>query len=153
MFPNAGRSGFTLIEVLVVCVILGGLAFIGAIGFRNFVQHARLESATHDLYTVLSDARSAAISAERGEQYGVAIEPSRIIRFRGGEYDPADPHNQVTEFFGITATAELDGGATAVIFEKRTGRAAQSGAITLVQEATNASTTLTIAPSGVVSVE
>ncbi len=153
MSSRAGRSGFTLIEVLVVCVILGGLALIGTVGFRNFVEHARLESATHALYTALSDARSAALSAERGEQYGVAIEPGRFIRFRGGEYDPADSQNQVTEFAGITATAELEGGATTVVFEKRTGRAAQSGVITLVQDATNASTTLTIAPSGVVSPE
>jgi len=146
-------GGFALIELLVVSVILGALALIGAAGFRNVVEQGRLESATHGLYTALTDARSAALAAEHGAPYGVQIEPERVVLFRGGEYDPLDPRNRSVEFSGITATAALDDGSSAVVFEKRTGRTAGSGTITLLQEATQASTTLTVHPSGVVSAE
>lgn len=148
---NHHTTGFSFIEVLVVVAIIGVLAALGVLGFRNFVYSQSLQTATQDLYTTLSDARSATLASEYGAQFGVYIEPNRITRFRGSTYSSASPFNQVIDFRGITVTHSLSGGAT-ILFEKQTGRTTNSGTITLTNQTTLASQTVTLYSSGIISV-
>lgn len=55
------ESGFTLAELLVVIVILGILASLGAGGFQSLIQSQRAKSASFELFASLSLARSEAI--------------------------------------------------------------------------------------------
>jgi len=138
-------KGFSLVEILVVIAIMSALATLGVVGFRNFIQHEELQRATHDLYTILTDARSATLASEYGDQYGVYIEPSRVTRFRGALYDPQSQSNQATYFSGVALQADIAGGNT-VLFEKQTGSTAGNGTITLTEHATLASTTSNYRP-------
>ena len=144
------QRGFSVIEVLVVAALLGMLAAIALSGFGNLARHAALESATHNLYTALSEARSATLASEFGEQFGVRIEEDRFIRFRGAAYNPAAATNDIVFFSGVTVTTTLAGGPT-IMFAKQTGTTTNSGTITLTHQSTLASTTLTLYSSGVVS--
>ena len=143
--------GFSFFELLIVFAIIGILALVIASGFRNFVHHERLETAAHDLYTMLADARSATLASEYGEQFGVRVEPDRIIRFRGAAYSPSSASNQVQPLAGITVTSSLSGGPE-IVFEKQTGRTTNSGTIQLTNQTTLASITLTVYASGIVSI-
>ncbi len=144
-------SGFSLIELLVVVGILGVLATLLFVGFQNFTQQTSLETATQNLYTALTEARSATLASEYGSQYGVRIESDRIIRFRGPTYNALDANNQTTTFRGIVATTTLSGGPT-ILFQKQTGTTTNSGTIRLTNEATLASTTMTVYITGIVSI-
>lgn len=142
--------GFSFVELLVILAIIGVLAAIGAAGFRNFVHHESLEAAASDVYTTLADARSATLASEYGEQYGVHIEQDRIIRFRGATYNPSSPLNQAIDLRGVSATTVLTEGPT-ILFERQTGKTANSGTITLTHEISLAEKTITLFASGIVS--
>jgi len=145
------NRGFSLLEIMTVIAIMGTLAVLGMAGFRNFVQQAALDTATGDVYTALSDARSATLASEYGEQFGVYVEANRITRFRGSAYDETSPFNQVIALPGIAVTTTLEDGPE-ILFERRTGRSSNHGSIRLTQGSTNASTTMTIYTSGIVSI-
>ena len=53
--------GFTLIELMVTVTVLAILMGVGIPSFRSFVQGQKVKSATHDLMTALTLARSEAV--------------------------------------------------------------------------------------------
>ncbi len=55
------ESGFTLVELLAVVVVLGILASVGAGGFQSLIQSQQAKSASFELFSSLSLARSTAI--------------------------------------------------------------------------------------------
>ena len=59
------ESGFTLAELLVVVVILGILASLGASGFRSLIESQQAKSASFELFASLSLARSEAIKRNK----------------------------------------------------------------------------------------
>lgn len=59
------ESGFTLVELLVVVVVLGVLASLGASGFQSLIQSQRAKNASFELFSSLSLARSEAIKRNK----------------------------------------------------------------------------------------
>lgn len=55
------ESGFTLVELLVVVVVLGILASLGASGFQSLIQSQQAKNASFEIFSSLSLARSEAI--------------------------------------------------------------------------------------------
>ncbi len=55
------ESGFTLVELLVVVVVLGILASLGASGFQSLIQSQQAKNASFELFSSLNLARSEAI--------------------------------------------------------------------------------------------
>lgn len=55
------ESGFTLPELLVVVVVLGILASVGASGFQSLIQSQQAKNASFEIFSSLSLARSEAI--------------------------------------------------------------------------------------------
>lgn len=59
---KARQTGFTLIELMFTIVVLAVLLGIGVPNFRDFMRNSRIISATNDIVTDFSAARSEAIS-------------------------------------------------------------------------------------------
>jgi len=67
------ESGFTLPELLVVVVVLGILASVGAGGFQSLIQSQQVKNASFELFSSLSLARSEAI--KRNDTVTVTLTP------------------------------------------------------------------------------
>lgn len=62
-FP-AHNSGFTLVELLIVLVITGILASLAMPSFKSMMLNQRIKTATEELYSSISFARSEAITRD-----------------------------------------------------------------------------------------
>ncbi len=84
---EVGRGGFSMVEMLAVCVILGLMATLVAVSWRAMLPHEELHSAVRGLAATLQSARSEAI-ARNGEyriQYDLEKERYRTVTpFKAG---------------------------------------------------------------------
>lgn len=101
-------SGFTLIEMMVVVTILSIITLLAAAGYGQLSQRAALQSASFDLQSSLSWARSRAL--ENGSDVWVIIYPE-------GGRDPGEP---------LKGVAMGKSGAY-YVYEDRTMRFARAG--------------------------
>lgn len=60
--PSAAMSGFTLIELTIVIVILSILAMMTAPSFQQFMANQRLRNASYELMAALIQTRSEAVA-------------------------------------------------------------------------------------------
>lgn len=71
---RAGASGFTMIELLMTVAILGILSVAAIPSFRTFIAEQRIKTASFDLISMLTMARSEAI--KRGANVTIAMSSS-----------------------------------------------------------------------------
>lgn len=71
---RAGAPGFTMIELLMTVAILGILSVAAIPSFRTFIAEQRIKTASFDLISMLTMARSEAI--KRGANVTIAVSSS-----------------------------------------------------------------------------
>lgn len=145
-------QGFTLIELLISLAIAGILVAVGVAAFSTMNRGEALQLEADKIVSLLGAARADTLAAKGGAQYGVHFEERKAVRFQGTTYSASDPNNRVQELHRevkISATALLGGGSE-VLFQKLTGRTAQSGTVTLTLVSDASKTKIvTIARTGV----
>jgi type IV fimbrial biogenesis protein FimT len=124
MAPVAGRrrpaSGFTLIELMIVLIIVAILAALAGPSFRDFIISQRIKTTSFDLFADLNYARSEAVRTN-----------SEVIIARAGSswtggwsvtwVDPSNTNRTLRSHPALDGTITITGNLSQVKFE-RNGR-------------------------------
>ncbi|MDQ3075641.1 MAG: prepilin-type N-terminal cleavage/methylation domain-containing protein [bacterium] len=122
------RSGFTLIEILVVLGIVGMVLAIGSM--VNFDTYGReiLTSEHSSLASVLYKARGMSMNNLYSMPHGVHVEPDSYVIFRGSPYSFTNSNNEVLPRNPniIITPADFE-----VTFAQLSGEPSATGALTM----------------------
>lgn len=104
--PRHRAAGFTLIELLITITIVGILAAVALPSFRSFVAQQRIKTASFDLMSMLTLARSEAIKRNADVTLSGIGSGNLVIAAGGVTLQQREP------FAGLTLTCKDTGGAT-----------------------------------------
>jgi len=153
---NKKSRGFTALEILVVIAILGILLSVIMPSFMNFRRSSLLNTDTMNLITLINRARLLSVSSKDDDQYGIHLESSKAVLFKGATYSAGSTTNETHTFStGLTLSSiTVSTGGSDVLFEKVTGATTNSAAATttLLVSGTTSSTTVLIYPTGITTV-
>ncbi len=145
--------GFTFIELIVTVAIFSVAVSAILNSFGQLNQNQVINKNTELVATILREARSLTLASRGGNQYGVHLESSQVVLFRGSVYSSSDPDNiyYPLNALGNISVITLAGGGSDVVFDRLTGDTSQSGTIKLSLLADPSSTrTITISGTGLV---
>ncbi|MFZ2303487.1 MAG: prepilin-type N-terminal cleavage/methylation domain-containing protein [Minisyncoccia bacterium] len=148
------RHGFTALEILIVIAILAILLATILPSFMNFRRNSLLNTDTMNLVTLINRARLLSVSSKDDERYGIHLETTKAVLFKGGVYDTASSTNETHIFStGLSLSSiAINGGGSEVLFEKVTGATTQNATTTLLVTGTTSSTTVLILPTGIATI-
>lgn len=126
------KQGFTLLEVLIAIFIT---ALIGALALVSIVNSRRIRDLTaagQSALSLLRTAQANTVAGKDGSQWGVHVEGSMAVLFRGSAYAGADIITSYPMPIGIEITdIDLIGGGQDIIFNRIDGTVDQSGTFTV----------------------
>ena len=146
------HSGFTLIEVLIVLAIS---VFILSIILRTFLvfnDTQRFSREVSEVAILFKEAHSATLSSKFDDVYGIHIESTRVVLFKGGSFVESDAYNKEHLFGGdiqIT-TINLNGGGSDIFFKRLNGETLQYGTTTISSLSLGKSRNIVVHPTGVI---
>ncbi len=131
-------GGFTLLEMLIVVSLLGGLSVFGLIvgmeSYRSYMFHSDRDM----LIAVLQKARSQSInnicigtSCTNGKSHGVYIDGDTFTLFQGSNYPSRDIYADEEFSIARSALAVSTSSLTEVVFKQLSAEVSTPGIITL----------------------
>jgi len=147
------RSGFTIIEILIVVAI--ALIVVGVLlsGFQNYARYQGFKAANASVALTLDQVRADAKVALQDRNHGVKFASDQITTYVGDVYSVGDSSNVVVTLDGVTIIPNLTNGTTEVVFGKVNGFPSATGTIQVVGNNYNGTTTFTLTEAGVVHYE
>jgi prepilin-type N-terminal cleavage/methylation domain-containing protein len=142
---NFTKKGLTLIELVLVCAIIGIIATLSLRSFMSFNISQALDKDVKNITAALDEARSNTLASQGNSQYGVHFETGKVVLFKGGTYSSVSPDNRIIGLSGQTQinSIVLSGGSNHVVFERLTGKPNVTGNV-VIQTKRNAAQTKTI---------
>jgi prepilin-type N-terminal cleavage/methylation domain-containing protein len=140
------RSGFTLVEALIVVVILGLIALIGLPKISAAMVRTDLRSARTTMINLVATARAASVQRNRvtwikrnGNTAYVGATP-RVVALPGSTADTVGPTHNLGATYGVTMS-----GADSIQFDPRGfGSWTGGGSVTITLSRSSHSETITI---------
>jgi len=100
--PDPQNSGFTLIDMILVVMIIGIVGMIAIPQFHSMITEAKLNAAAGELVAALEYARSLAVEYQK--PFGLAVTANRIRVYDDGrKTNPAPDHEALppVDAFGV----------------------------------------------------
>lgn len=161
------KTGFTLIEIIIVIAILGSLSAVIVSGFISFNKNSILNNSSEEFISALKLAQSKSMSSEDYSSYGVYINPvdlTQYILFKGSSYAGRVP--SFDQVYSLENNVEFNsvilykGGvgfpenaSNEIVFDRLTGFPKQWGSITVRNKADiESKKTILVTSSGEVNV-
>ena len=125
------ERGFTLIELLIVIGVVAILTAGALVSYRSASGGVELKTNAFKVVDVLNLARQRTIASLGASSYGVHFEASQFVLFKGADYSALDSDNIFYVLPDALEIADivLVGGGSEVVFDRVTGKTAQSGSL------------------------
>lgn len=148
------KSGFTLIELIVVIAIIAILVVTTFVGYNSFRKKTQLNITAEEIESALKLAQSKTLSSLNQTNYGIHLETDSYVSFIGNTYSSAEVTNVI---FDISDNLEiynisLNGAGSEIIFERLTGKTDQYGSFNIRIKNTSQEKILNIESSGTISI-
>lgn len=141
------NQGFTLFEVIMVLAMLIVLLSLGLPFYQRYQNRNDLDLAVISVAQNLRRAQSLARAVDGNSAWGVAVQSSKIVLFRGSSYASRDiSYDEVINM----PLSLIPSNITEVAFAKFTGQPLSSGTMTLTSETINEVKNITINNQGMV---
>ena len=128
------KSGFSLIEIVVVVFIASIILSIAIVAGRNFSDSVDLENTVKSIDMKIKLAKSRSISALNGTNHGVHFEADKIVVFEGSTFNASAPTNEVFNLSNnikINIPVNLIGGGNDLVLNRLIGSTNNSGNISI----------------------
>jgi len=150
------NNGFTLPEILFTIAILGIVITIVTFSFSGLNSQQALDKSADLVSSILDEARTLTLSSSSDSQYGVYLEASQVVLFRGDTYSSSDPANVTTAINPLVGIRDIiiAGGGASIVFNRLTGETDNTGTmeVYLLASSTNFHT-ITINATGIVELD
>lgn len=150
------NQGFTVLEILFVVAIIALAVTIVTISLSKLNSSQALDQSAALITSILDEARSLTLSSKGDSQYGVYLEASQVVLFKGATYSQPDPTNVVTSLHALVGLRNitLSGGGTSVVFQRLTGNTDETGTAEIFLKASPTTfRTITVRATGIVELD
>jgi prepilin-type N-terminal cleavage/methylation domain-containing protein len=149
-------GGFTIVEVMVACAIMGILAVVATPFFSTYFQSAATKSAAEELATVLNGARQLAIA--RNTNVCVSLSGAQALYKTGTSTTCGGGNTYVGTLTRTDGTMRLDNNmtisaSTASVVFSSLGAAVNAGTYTVRNPTTAQTLNVVVAASGRISIQ
>lgn len=142
------KAGFTLVELLVVIALLlmfSALLFQGLVGYGQLQQHRQV---TNDIKAVMQTARQQSQTLTADDAYGMSVSMTNVALFAQSATSTALRTVSIPTAYMVTAAFST--GQPYVTFARRSGVPSATGSVSVFDTRRQATTTITVLPSGLV---
>jgi len=148
------RRGATFIELMIAVAIIVILSAIVANPLAKYRKDQLQKTAVEDVTALLNEARSRTLLSDGSSQYGVHVESSRVVLFKGASFsEPSSNNTQITLNSALSiASINFIGNGADVVFDRLTGATSESGSFRLgLASDSSTQKVITITKTGIVS--
>ncbi len=148
-FKYKFNRGFTLIELILVCVVLAIIAVFAVGNLSSYRAEQTLRTEALAIVSIINDARSKTLASLDSSEYGVHIESGAVVSFVGDSFDSNDPDNiehtlpSILEINNITISGGSD-----IIFERLSGETTNVGSFEIETTSGSLNRTISILATG-----
>ena len=129
------RSGFTMIELMVVIAIVVSLSVTSFIAFSNVSSSKAVKNGLDEMEALITAARRKSISQENGARWGVRTENTttskRMVLFSGVSYASGTPSNYYSLKRNVVFTNPVASTTYDILFDPITGFLSEKKIITV----------------------
>ena len=142
------QRGFSLLEVLLSVAIIGVLMGLSLPLYQGFQNRNDLELTSQNITSMLRRAQAYARGINGNSQWGVRVQAGSAVLFKGNSYASRDTAYDETAVFSSSFGVS---GMSEILFSKLLAAPNNTGSITLTNDSTNDTRTITINAEGMVS--
>ncbi len=162
MMPNISRikTGFTLVEVVLVVTILGLVVVFSSVVFSNQQNQTSLESTILEVNSSIREVQNKSLSQSQDissdENFGIYFSTNSYTTFKGNSYSVNNPTNFTVNFGSGIILSSINFPNSQLIFDRLTGKLtsySDSQNTIVFSTFDNATKTLTINPYGAITIE
>lgn len=134
-------SGISLIEIVLAVAIISIIAAVVVISLSGFRIDQQMDNTQAEILTLFNEAKARTIASVDSSSFGVHIESSRVVLFKGDAFtEPSSDNKEVNIDSRLElANISLSGGGNDVVYSRLTGDVTAFGSFDLrvVSDITN----------------